>query len=298
MEFADFLVCPLCGTTLTRVGKSLFCGGSRRHCYDIAASGYVNLLPPGKGKNAHTGDDGDMIAARVAFLSTGLYDCISDNASALAGEYLPKGRDAFRLLDAGSGEGYHTCRIARRIAESTGIPVQMVGIDASKKGAAAGAKLAGRTTNAENKSDSVSFAAGNIFALPVKDASLDGMCSLFAPIPAAEAARTLKEDGILVVAASAARHLWEMRTLLYDDPREGNEEVAPPEGFILAEKRTVREKIRIPDGKTLINLFTMTPFYYRTPKNGRERLYATESLDVSVMVDLYVFVKSRKNGEG
>ena len=73
MEFSSFLRCPLCGGALSREGGSLFCDGhtGRRHCYDIATAGYVNLLPPGKGGNARTGDDGAMIAARSAFLSGG-----------------------------------------------------------------------------------------------------------------------------------------------------------------------------------------------------------------------------------
>ena len=36
-----------------------------------------------------------------------------------------------------------------------------------------------------------------------------------------------------------------------------------------------------------------TPFYYRTPENGRARLYAQDALDVSVMADLYVFTKRK-----
>ncbi len=295
MRFSDFLICPHCGASLVREGNSLFCEGTRRHCYDVAASGYVNLLPPGKGKNAHTGDDAGMIAARTAFLSGGYYDGISDAVAEIAAKYLPHGTDTVRIVDAGAGEGYHTCRIARGIAQRTGRAVDAVGIDASKKGAAAGAKLAARMTDAENVN--LSFAAGNIFALPVKDRSADVMLSLFAPIPAAEAVRTLKDDGILVVVASAARHLWEMRCILYDDPREGNAEATLPEGFILTGKSAYRESAHIPDNKTLQNLFTMTPFYYRTPRNGRARLAATESLTVSVMADLYVFTKRKDTEE-
>jgi len=291
MEFSDFLICPLCGTSLSKEGGSLFCAGTRRHCYDVAASGYVNLLPPGKGKNAHTGDDAGMIAARTAFLSGGYYDGISDAVAEITARYLPHGTDTVRLCDAGSGEGYHTCRIARGIAARTERRVDAVGIDASKKGAAAAAKLAARTADGENVN--LSFAAGNIFSLPVADKSLDVMLSMFAPIPAAEAVRTLRDDGLLIVTASAARHLWEMRCLLYDDPREGNETAATPEGFLLAGRSAFRETVHIPDNKTLMNLFTMTPFYYRTPKEGRARLMATESLSVSVMADLYVFTKRK-----
>ncbi len=118
MGFSEFLICPLCGASLAKEGNSLLCTGARRHCYDVAASGYVNLLPPGKGKNARTGDDADMIAARSAFLSGGYYDCISDAVAEIAAQYLPHGTDTVRLCDAGSGEGYHTCRIARGIDKS------------------------------------------------------------------------------------------------------------------------------------------------------------------------------------
>ena len=44
----DLIVCPVCGSRLEKNGGSLFCTGEgRRHTFDIASEGYVNLLPPG-----------------------------------------------------------------------------------------------------------------------------------------------------------------------------------------------------------------------------------------------------------
>ena len=291
MEFSPFLSCPHCGGVLRREGGSLLCDGrtGRKHCYDIAAAGYVNLLPPGKGGNAHTGDDAGMIAARSAFLRGGYYDCISDAAAEIAYKALGEGRREIAFCDAGSGEGYHTRRMACRLAEVSGLPVIGCGIDASKKGAAAGAK------GCRDLSDAVrlSFAAGNIFSLTVADDSLDVVFSLFAPIPAEEVTRTLRDDGILVVVAAGPRHLWELRCLLYDEPREGNAEAATPAGFVLSHKETVRKTVHIPHEADLQALFTMTPFYYRTPEAGRVRLSETPSLDVSVEADIYVFRKEK-----
>ena len=289
MTFSDFLLCPLCAGRLTREGGSLFCDAhtGRRHCYDIASAGYVNLLPPGKGGNAHTGDDGAMIAARTAFLSGGYYDGISDAAAQAAAMWMPAGRNIIRFLDAGSGEGYHTCRMARGLHERLGFPVDGCGVDASRKGAAAGARLARSLPENVN----VSFVCGNIFSLPAAEGSLDVLFSLFAPIPAAQAMRTLRDDGILVVVAAAPRHLWELRCLLYDEPREGNAEAATPQGFVLREKRSVSYTVSIPDNRTLSALFTMTPFYYRTPESGRARLAAADSLNVTAAADIYVFQK-------
>lgn len=287
MDFAHFLRCPLCGGVLLHEGGSLLCDGhaGRRHCYDIAREGYVNLLPPGKKNNAHTGDDAAMIAARTSFLSGGYYDGISD-AAADAFSFAKRSAESVAFCDAGSGEGYHTCRIARRLA-AHGSSVVGCGIDASKKGAASGARQA-RTVG---EGISLSFAAGNIFALPIEDVSLDAVFSLFAPIPAAEAYRTLKNDGLLVVVAAAPRHLWELRCLLYDDPREGNTAVSVPEGFALVQKTEYRTCVTLPNAQTVADLFTMTPFYYRTSPEGRARLAAVSSLEVSVEADVYVFQK-------
>ena len=292
MDFSPFLICPHCGGALQREGGSLLCDGrtGRKHCYDIAAAGYVNLLPPGKGGNAHTGDDAGMIAARSAFLGGGYYDCISDAAAEIACKALGTGRREICFCDAGSGEGYHTRRMACRMAEVSGLPVTGCGIDASKKGAAAGAKGCRNLPETVN----LSFAAGNIFSLPVKDGTLDVVFSLFAPIPADEVARTLRDDGILVVVAAGPRHLWELRCLLYDEPREGNAEAATPAGFVLSHKETVHKIVHIPDQDALQALFTMTPFYYRTPESGRERLAKTPSLDIGVEADIYVFRKETR----
>ena len=291
MEFSPFLSCPHCGGVLRREGGSLLCDGrtGRKHCYDIAVAGYVNLLPPGKGGNAHTGDDAGMIAARSAFLRGGYYDCISDAAAEIAYKALGEGRREIAFCDAGSGEGYHTRRMACRLAEVSGLPVIGCGIDASKKGAAAGAKGCRDLPDAVR----LSFAAGNIFSLPVADDSLDVVFSLFAPIPAEEVTRTLRDDGILVVVAAGPRHLWELRCLLYDEPREGNVEAATPAGFVLSHKETVRKTVHIPHEADLQALFMMTPFYYRTPEAGRVRLSETPSLDVSVEADIYVFRKEK-----
>ena len=62
------LICPVCGAPLQREEK--ICRCERRHCFDLARSGYVNLLPPSPAGKRH-GDDKRMVAARTAFLSRG-----------------------------------------------------------------------------------------------------------------------------------------------------------------------------------------------------------------------------------
>ena len=75
------LVCPVCGAPFTVTERSLFCQGARQHCFDIASGGYVHLNAPGKARNAHTGDDKEMIRARSAFLALGHYNALSENGA-------------------------------------------------------------------------------------------------------------------------------------------------------------------------------------------------------------------------
>ena len=64
------LRCPVCGAAgeKTADGKSFFCHGERRHCYDFSKSGYLNFSRDGK-----TGDAKASVRARSAFLEAGYY---------------------------------------------------------------------------------------------------------------------------------------------------------------------------------------------------------------------------------
>ena len=105
------LLCPVCGAAvdlglgggpLVREAHAYRC--ENRHSFDIARSGYVNLLPPAP-SGKRRGDDKRMVTARTAFLSRGYYDhligAVAEACAQLAGP------DAC-LLDAGCGEGTYT----------------------------------------------------------------------------------------------------------------------------------------------------------------------------------------------
>ncbi|MFR4034289.1 MAG: putative RNA methyltransferase [Oscillospiraceae bacterium] len=90
------LLCPVCGGRLAREKTVWRC--ESRHSFDVARSGYVNLLPPSASGKRH-GDDKRMVAARTAFLSRGYYDHL---IGAVAGSCAQlTGPDAC-VLDAGA----------------------------------------------------------------------------------------------------------------------------------------------------------------------------------------------------
>lgn len=72
----DRLSCPVCGEPLaeTTAGTARALRCPRRHTFDIARQGYVNLLT---GRAPHAGDSAEMVAARAEFQAAGHYDVIS-----------------------------------------------------------------------------------------------------------------------------------------------------------------------------------------------------------------------------
>ena len=267
----EVFVCPHCKAPLERVGGSYFCRGVRRHCFDVAASGYVNLTLPGA---AGGGDDAALISARRAFLGAGFYRPIAEKLLSLVREYAPGNT----VLDAGCGEGYYSCFLA-----AAGYFV--AGIDLSKKGITAAAKTAAR----ENLS--AEFAVAGIFELPVADGSMDAVVSLFAPVAEGEFCRVLRPGGVLITVGAGVAHLLALKKVLYDEVYENEPRADAPAHLPLCHRETLAFPMAL-SGKDAENLFAMTPYYYRTPQKGRERLAALTELLCGAEVDFAVYRKA------
>ncbi len=299
-DFLEPLRCPLCGGSLERAAGCLRCRAG--HSYDLARAGYVNLLPPGKKNNAKTGDEKEMIRARSEFLRLGFYDPIDEAAAAALAEQTDaeKTPDPFCAADMGAGEGTHTCRIASILAAKRDRPVDILGFDASKHGAEAGCRLAkslgflpkdGIAAPPEDWTSPVRAAVlpGNIFRLPLADASMNAALSLFAPVPWDEAARILVPGGRLAVVSAGREHLGELRRILYDDVRLTDFHPAPPDGSARLRflgRRTLSFPVTLSSREEIAALFMMTPFWHRVGDAGRERLAALDALTVTAEAEL------------
>jgi len=290
----NVITCPVCGGALHRENRSLICPAS--HTFDVAKSGYVNMLPPGKEKNARTGDEKDMVRARVEFLSRGYYNGISSAAADVISEFF-HGEGTLVLCDMGCGEGHHTCRIAGELHDKNGCGVLALGFDASKYAAECACKLAkskgwlprdgigGECSSAVQ----CAFMPGNLFHLPVADGTVNCAVSMFAPIAGEETRRILADDGILVVVSSGRDHLLQMRELIYEDVHMSDSMPDAPEGFELITRRNLKYCVTIENKADIESLFMMTPFYYKTTEAGRARLAEQETLDVTAEVNISLF---------
>lgn len=270
----NFFTCPVCKKRFTQKDRSLVCESG--HCFDLSKKGYVNLLRPAKSGSVRHGDDKLMVAARTAFLGAGFYDTLRDAVTAAVSAHA---KESAIILDAGCGEGFYTSHIREALADQN---ASVYGIDVSRDAIHA----------ASVRDKALRLAVASIFDLPVENESIDVMVNLFAPYDAAEFSRVLKSGGILLRVFPRERHLWELKEAVYDVPYENEIDTLVLDGFDLLEKREITFPLALGKQEYIDTLFKMTPYYYKTSREGQARLRALDSLQTHAEFLLAVYQKA------
>ena len=265
--------CPLCGAALTREEHVYRCPAG--HSYDIAKEGHTYLLPVNKKHSLAPGDDQGMARARRDFLSKGYYAPLLNTLCHLSVAHTGP---APSVLDAGCGEGWYTAGVYRALLDAGKSP-RMAGIDISKFILRSAAKREKR----------VEFAVASSYRLPLADGSIDLLLDCFSPLALEEFRRVLRPGGTFLYVVPAADHLWELKQVLYDRPYRNEEKEVPYEGFTLLEVVPAEAMITLPCQEDIHALFQMTPYYWKTPKSGAERLASLETLTTRIAFRVHVF---------
>ena len=265
--------CPVCGAPLLRDQRTYRCGAG--HSYDISKEGYTYLLPPNQKHSAAPGDDKGMAAARRDFLSKGYYAPLLNT---VCFEVLSRCGDPPVVLDTGCGEGYYTSGLYRPLCDAGKTP-KMAGIDISKAILRYAAK----------REKAVEFAVASSYHLPLADQSVDVLLNCFSPLALEEFRRVLRPGGLFFYVVPAADHLWEMKQVLYDRPYRNEEKETPYEGFTYEAVVPVDGTISLKDQADIHALFQMTPYYWKTPRAGAERLAALDRLDCRISFRIHIF---------
>ncbi len=275
--YKSMLSCPVCARNLELNDKTYRC--VKNHCFDKAKSGYVNLLTSDKMNSKFPGDNKLMVKARRDFLSHGYYSNLADNLCRIVCKY-SKGNVS--LLDAGCGEGYYTEKIVASLLEN-GLSVNAVGIDISKNAVDFAAKI----VNSE-----IEYAAASVFHIPVADKSMSSVVSVFSPLCLEEFKRVLKKDGVFFMVIPDKKHLWELKSVLYENPYENQVKDYALDGFKLEEAFDVpAEKIMIDSKEDIASLFTMTPYYYNTKPDDKIKLEQLDKLETTIEFKILVYRK-------
>lgn len=261
------LICPICGDVLRREDRQYRC--ARNHSFDIARQGYVNLLPVQQKKSLHPGDTREQVLSRRRFLEDGFYAPI---ARALCDAALELGA-AGPILDVGCGEGYYSTQLA------SVLDAELTGLDISKE--------AVRCAAAKYKN--ACWLCATASHLPVADASVGTVTSLFALTMAEEFHRILRPDGLYFQVLAAQDHLLGLKDIIYPQLMLKQKDSVPQlPGFQLVKSIPIRFTFTV-SGSQVMDLLAMTPHVYRISKEGAARLEATATLTdtASCILNIY-----------
>ncbi len=281
------LACPVCAAPMrvSEGGGSLLCTGEnpqgRTHCFDGASGGYLPLSP----RHPGGGDSKEAVRARTAFLSHGYYEKASLAIARAVADCTPPGG---RVLDAGCGEGYYSLPWAQAGFAVMGVDLSKFAVDAAARAARAERLRTGQAV-------ATLYAVGSVFELPVREGSFDTVTNIFAPCAPAEYARVLRPGGHLLVVGAGERHLFGLKEILYDDPYLNDPRRDLPvegDGWTLLDVTHTAYTVTVTGEADIAALFSMTPYYWRTPRDRRDRLTDLSALETEVAFDLHLYQKS------
>lgn len=234
-------LCPICDNKLVLNLKSFQC--ANKHSFDQAKEGYVNLLPVQHKHSKDPGDNKEMVNARRTFLESGFYQPLRDELIEL---YKRHGKNG-NVLDAGCGEGYYT---SAHKSDTN----HVFGVDIAKNAVRIAAK----------KYNDCQFSVASIAKLPFADKQFSWLYSIYAPIKTEEFSRIIKDDGFLITVTPAANHLWELKELIYQTPKQHNTEKQHLSGFKLIQEKNLNYKMTFEHSEQSLSLLAMTPFAFKT----------------------------------
>jgi 23S rRNA (guanine745-N1)-methyltransferase len=253
----DLLACPVCRSGLGVADGSLTCENG--HSFDLARQGYLNLLGGAEPANA---DTAAMLAARGRVHAAGIFDPVAEQVAARV-----SGR--MSVLEVGSGTAYYLARALGEDPAAVG-----VALDVSK----AAAKLASRAD------PRIAAVVADVWKpLPVRSRCLDAILCVFAPRNLPEFARTLRPDGVLVVATPRPGHLAGLRDRhgLLEVPAEKADRLAAAasEFFELHDTRLQRRQVAV-SAELAADLIAMGPnAFHRVPEDVAG---CTVTIDITV----------------
>jgi 23S rRNA (guanine745-N1)-methyltransferase len=271
-------VCPVCRNILDDKGKSFIC--IKNHVFDKAKSGYVNLLQSNHMHTKSPGDNKFMVNARRDFLNKGYYSHLMEK---LCEKVLQYSNNGCTIIDAGCGEGYYTSNVCEYL-EGHEVYADIFGIDISKNAVDCASK----------RNKRIKFAVASIFRLPFADNSADTLITLFAPYCNEEFHRVIRKGGIMIMAVPAENHLWSLKRAVYDNPYKNEVKSYELDGFEFIESVKVNNFIHIDNNKDIMNLFSMTPYYYNTDEKGQKRLSELENIDTEADFEILIYRKGEK----
>jgi len=254
--------CPLCRSPIDMSASVIQC--SNNHSFDKAKAGYVNLLPVQFKNSKSPGDDKNMVRARREFHDLNGYGPLKQRMTDIVAQYYTdtcssdnadiSAKSELAIYDAGCGEGSYLNALVTGL-KAKGIQTTGSGSDIAK----IAVELAAKAYKSQQ------FVVASSFDLPIKSNTQDVVIQVFAPGSSEEYARVLKAGGLLLTVDPAPMHLFELKSLVYDNPAKHAVDKEARVGFEQSLDETVNYPLHFDNDEQKIALIKMTPYYWRLP---------------------------------
>ena len=227
----------------------------RGHSFDVARSGYINLLQPQERRSKKPGDTADAVAGRRRLHDRGVTEPL---LHAIADMMAPSARDI--VLDAGCGDGFYLGSLAQLAGFGAhGVDISTPAVDAA----------------ARRYPECEWIVANADRFVPYSDGSFSAVLSITARMNSGEFRRVLRAGGRLIVALPAPDDLVELRGAGRDRVAKAVETF--DRDFTLADRRRITTTADLDSAAVHDVLLSI----YRPM-----RLYPVEAMRVTFSLDL------------
>jgi len=270
-------ICPICQSPLKQhlPSKGYYC--EKKHHFDMAKEGYLNLLPVQHKKSKEPGDSRAMMRSRRNFLEAEFYLPMAKAIAAIINQHRTE-TSPMHILDMGCGEGYYSRQIEAYCDNSETLDLH--GIDIAKNAIFAAAK----------KQANARFIVASNKRLPYADNYFDLLLRVYAPSNDEEIKRILKPEGLLLIVTPGPRHLWQLKQFIYKEVKEHTITVDLPEGFEQIDTQRLSYTIK-PDQINRMALLQMTPFAWRAKADIQTKIQRANNLEIETDFILTLAIK-------
>jgi 23S rRNA (guanine745-N1)-methyltransferase len=270
--------CPVCSESLIKQDRTYRCQNA--HSFDCAREGYVNLLLAHRKRSASPGDDRQMLNSRRSFLQQGYYQPLADAVANNLCKIASQAGEPLVILDLGCGEGYYCGQIDSALQQDAShAGYSLNGIDISKDAVRMASKRYGH----------INFAVASNAEIPMCDQQVHCLLEVFAPTYIKEIKRVVSPGGYYLRVTPGRRHLYTLRTLVYDRPDEHQLASTDLEGFNLLEGQRIHGEIAITGQEHVAELLAMTPYYWQASREKQLAIgeIACLSTEIDFSIDLF-----------
>ncbi|AMB99376.1 hypothetical protein AWM75_04940 [Aerococcus urinaehominis] len=274
-QVSPLMTCPFCQNNLTCQDYQLIC--NQGHTFDIAKQGYLNLAPNHQEKHY----DKNLFSSRYQIMGqlklySGLYQTIKD-CLVQAGATFNSNQV---LVNLGCGEASQAYQLSQVLSPCP----KIIGLDLAKDGISQAAKHYSQGL----------WLVADLARIPMKDHTIDYLCTILSPSNYSEAKRVLKESGFYIKVIPGTNYLKEIRQAIL--PPDQVDHQSQDSIDIFASHFPTYHEIRYQDQVSLntsqaLNLVNMTPLTWQLDENQRQLL--AQKLK-QITIDLIVLVANQQ----